>query len=132
MNEFTPREKSMFDAGDTIAIPFGIGLWHYGVVTSRGTVISNSRQHGGVVEQSLSQFRNGKRIRLCDTVDTLGAVAAETRARKALGARYDLARSNCAHFARWSHRRNPTTLQVASATASALGDLLFGSTRKKY
>lgn len=121
-----------YQAGDTIAIPFGIGLWHYGIVTSRGTVISNSRKHGGVVEQSLSQFRNGKRIRLFDTADTLDAVAAETRARTALGSRYDLAASNCAHFARWSHRRKPTTLQVASATASAIGDLLFGPKRNKY
>jgi hypothetical protein len=124
--------KNQFYAGDTVAIPFGIGLWHYGVVTSRGTVISNSRRHGGVVEQSIGRFGDGKKVRLCKTTDSLGAVAAETRARKALGAGYNLTSSNCAHFARWSHRRNPTTLQVASATVSAFGDLRFGSKRRRY
>ena len=57
--------KYDFRAGDHVAVPFGIGLWHYGIVTSRGSVISNSRKHGGVTEQSLRQFANGRRIRLC-------------------------------------------------------------------
>ena len=40
-----------FQPGDVVSIPFGGVLTHYGVVTARGTVISNSRKHDGVTEQ---------------------------------------------------------------------------------
>jgi hypothetical protein len=43
----------LYAAGDVVSIRFGGVLRHYGVVTSRGTVICKSRLHGGVVEQSL-------------------------------------------------------------------------------
>lgn len=112
-----------------IAIPFGIGLSHYGVVTARGTVISNSRKHGGVVEQNFLDFANGKRVRLCTRTDALGGAVAERRARQALGGRYRLTESNCVHLTRRSHRQKPTSVQIASATARAVGDMLFGSRR---
>ena len=38
-----------FTAGDVVSIRFGGVLRHYGVITGRGTVICNSRLHGGVV-----------------------------------------------------------------------------------
>jgi len=119
-----------FEAGDVVAIPFGIGLSHYGLVTARGTVISNSRKHGGVVEQDLADFANGRRIRLCERTDPLDAAVAESRARRAKGSTYSLTGSNCAHFTRWSRRQKPTTMQVASATASAFADLVFGHKRR--
>ena len=119
-----------FEAGDVVAIPFGVGLSHYGIVTSRGTVISNSRKHGGVVEQSLAEFSNGRRIRLCESTDPLDAAVSESRARRAKGSPYSLTGSNCAHFTRWSRRQRPTTMQVASATASAFADMLFGPKRR--
>ncbi|MEL6858362.1 MAG: hypothetical protein AAFO74_08250 [Pseudomonadota bacterium] len=118
-----------FEPGDMIAIPFGIGLLHYGIVTARGTVISNSRKHGGVVEQSFLDFASGKRVRLCERTDVLGGAVAERRARQALGGRYRLTESNCAHLTRRSHRQKPTSVQIASATARAVGDMLFGSRR---
>ena len=119
-----------FEPGDVIAIPFGIGLSHYGLVTSRGTVISNSRKHGGVVEQSLTDFANGRRIRLCERTDALDAAVSESRARRAKGASYSLTDANCAHFTRYSRRQRPTTVQIASATASAFKDMLFGPKRR--
>lgn len=118
-----------FEPGDVIAIPFGIGLSHYGVVTAQGTVISNSRKHGGVIEQSLHAFSNGKRIRLCERTDPLSGAIAENRARRAKGRGYSLTESNCAHFSRWSHRQEPTTIQIASATARTFADMLFGGRR---
>lgn len=118
-----------FEPGDVVAIPFGIGLSHYGIVTAQGTVISNSRRHGGVVEQSLASFSNGKRIRLCERTDALSGAIAETRARRAKGTSYRLTESNCAHFSRWSHRQKPTSVQIASATARTFADLLFGARR---
>ncbi|MCR9078084.1 MAG: lecithin retinol acyltransferase family protein [Hyphomonadaceae bacterium] len=119
-----------FEAGDVVAIPFGIGLSHYGLVTSRGTVISNSSKHGGVVEQSLAEFSNGRRIRLCESTDALDAVVAESRARRAKGASYSLTEANCAHFTRWSRRQRPTKVQIAAATVSAFADMLFGPKRR--
>ncbi len=120
-----------FEPGDVVAIPFGIGLSHYGLVTSRGTVISNSSKHGGVVEQSLAEFSNGRRVRLCERTDAIDAVVAESRARRAKGSSYSLMGSNCAHFTRWSRRQRPTSLQVASATAKAFSDMMFGSKRRR-
>ena len=118
-----------FEPGDVVAIPFGIGLSHYGIVTASGTVISNSRKHGGVVEQTFHDFSNGKRVRLCERTDALSGNAAVTRARRAKGRSYSLHESNCAHFTRWSHRQKPTSIQVASATARTLADMEFGRKR---
>jgi hypothetical protein len=120
-----------FEPGDIVAIPFGIGLSHYGIVTSRGTVISNSRKYGGVIEQSLSAFGNGKRIRLCERTDTIGGAIAETRARRMKGQSYRLTESNCVHLSRQAHRQNPTSLQIASATMRALTDMVF-TPRRRY
>ena len=118
-----------FEPGDVVAIPFGIGLSHYGIVTAAGTVISNSRKHGGVVEQSFTSFANGKRVRLCERTDALEGVVAATRARRVKGKPYRLTESNCAHLTRWSHRQRPTSIQVASATARTLADMVFGYRR---
>lgn len=118
-------------AGDMIAVRFGGVLWHYGVVTSHGTVISNSRLKGGVIEESIAAFSDGRPIRRCGRTDHLDAYAVERRARKAKGARYDLAASNCSHFTRWTYRRRPTAMQVASAAFAALKDLA-GSRRSRW
>ena len=118
-----------FEPGDVVAIPFGIGLSHYGIVTAQGTVISNSRKHGGVVEQSLSDFANGKHVRLCERTDPLNGAIAENRARRAKGRSYRLTESNCAHLSRYSHRQKPTSIQIASATARTFADMIFGGRR---
>lgn len=116
--------------GDTIAVRFGGVLSHYGIVTQRRTVISNSRKGGGVTEQSLSEFAAGRPIRLCESKPGLEAIAVEHRARRALGADYDLMASNCSHFTRWTHRRRPTALQTVSAVFGALKDL--SNNRRRY
>ena len=96
----------LYDSGDVVSIRFGGVLRHYGVVTSRGTVICNSRLHG----------------RYSD----LEGYHVELRARRHLGKEYDLFGSNCGHFVRHAHRRKPTPMQVATATVRTLGDMLGG------
>ena len=118
-----------FKAGDRVAIPFGIGLQHYGIVTAQGTVISNSRKHGGVIEQSLSEFANGKRIRLCESADGLDGHIAVQRARRQMGQSYRLHETNCIDLMQHAYRRRPTAWQVASATATAFGDMFRKKTR---
>lgn len=121
------RHASEFRTGDIVAIHFGPRLSHYGLVTSKGTVISNSRAHGGVVEQSIAAFGDGKRIRLCNRTTPLDGLVAEMRARRAKGQRYRLLSHNCAHFSRWSRRQSPTALQVTTATLEALSDIFFNA-----
>ena len=125
------RRYSDFQAGDRVAIPFGIGLQHYGIVTARGTVISNSRKHGGVVEQSLATFANGKRIRLCERKHGLSGHIAVQRARRQIGADYRLHESNCIDLMQHSYRRRPTAWQVTSATLSAVKDM-FSAKGRRY
>jgi len=116
----------LYDAGDVVSIRFGGVLRHYGVVTSRGTVICNSRLHGGVVEQSLEAFAAGRYVRLHGRYSDLDGYHVELRARKHLGKDYDLFGSNCGHFVRHAHRRKPTPMQVAAATVRTVGDMLGG------
>lgn len=106
-----------------IAVRFGAVMSHYGVVTSRGTVLTNSRVNGGVTEQSIDVFAKGRPLRLCQRVDSLEAVAVETRARRAIGSEYNLLGSNCSQYARWTHRRKPSMLQRAAGTAMAVRDM---------
>ena len=118
-----------FAPGDMIAVRFAGVLFHYGIVTQRGTVISNSNRYGGVVEQTLAEFADGRPVRRCARRDGLDAIAVESRARRALGAPYSLTHSNCSHFTRWTYRRRPTFIQAASATFEAVKDLTRGPRR---
>ena len=79
-----------YTAGDVVSIRFGGVLRHYGVVTGRGTVICNSRLHGGVVEQSLDAFSAGRDVRLHGRYSDLDGYHVEQRARRHLGKEYDL------------------------------------------
>ncbi len=115
--------QDRFAAGDVISIRFAGVLRHYGVVTARGTVISNSRAHGGVVEQTLIEFEAGRRARRDRTETDAHPFEIEARARRALGAGYALAGSNCIDLTRHTHRRRPTAWQVGSATLMAVRDM---------
>ena len=120
----------IYSAGDVVSIRFGGVLRHYGVITTRGTVICNSRLHGGVVEQSLESFANGRSVRQHGRYSDLDGYHVELRARRHLGKDYDLFGSNCGHFVRHAHRRKPTPMQVAAATVRTVGDMLGGPKRR--
>ena len=123
-------QDDYYSAGDVVSIRFGGVLRHYGVITSRGTVICNSRLHGGVVEQSLTTFAAGRDVRLHGRYSDLDGYHVELRARRHLGKDYDLFGSNCGHLVRHAHRRKPTPMQVAAATVRTFGDMLGGSGRR--
>ena len=122
--------RSEFSPGDTVSVRFGGVLRHYGVVTSRGTVISNSRRHGGVVEQPLDVFANGKSVLNHGPDSDHPAYVVEKRARRKLGHSYDLTSSNCIDFVNSANRRKATPWQVGRAAGQALGDMIFGSRRR--
>ncbi len=117
------RDKPL-SAGDIVSIRFSGVLRHYGVVTARGTVISNSQWHGGVVEQSFAAFSNGKRVRSHSRPSDTPDYVAESRARRALGSRYDLAGSNCIDLVRHAHRKRPSPWQRGKGVALTLRDML--------
>ena len=120
----------IYTTGDVVSIRFGGVLRHYGVITSRGTVICNSRLHGGVVEQSLTTFSTGRDVRLHGRYSDLDGYHVELRARRHIGRDYDLFGSNCGHLVRDAHRRKPTPMQVAAATVRTFGDMLGGPKRR--
>ncbi|MEM7768523.1 MAG: hypothetical protein AAF253_13735 [Pseudomonadota bacterium] len=116
--------QSDLRAGDVVSIPFGIGLRHYGVVTLAGTVISRSSRHDGVVEQSIDAFSHGRTLKRHRSYSNRHVFEIEARARRLMGADYDLLRSNCVHHVRWIHGRTPTLSQRVMATMEAVGDML--------
>ncbi len=116
-------------AGEIVSIPFGGVLRHYGVVTARGTVISNSRAAGGVVEQSLETFKAGRTLKRHGRRGA-NAYQVEARARRKLGRSYDLTGSNCIDFTQYTHKRRATHWAVGRATLMAFGDMLGGSKRR--
>jgi hypothetical protein len=124
------RDAFPFEAGDVVSVRFGVVLSHYGVVTSRGTIISNSRLHDGVIEQHPADFATGRQIRLHRRYSRLDGHLVEGRARRQLGRDYDLFGSNCGHLVRHAHRRKPTPMQIGAATVRALGDML--SSRRRH
>ena len=115
-----------FEPGDVVSVRFGVVLSHYGVVTSRGTILSNSRLYEGVIEQTPEAFATGRTIKRHRRYSTLDAHLVESRARRQIGRDYDLFGSNCGHFVRHAHRRKPTPMQIGAATVRALGDMLSG------
>lgn len=118
-----------FQPGDVVSIRFSGVLRHYGVVTSSGRVISNSRKHDGVTEQTLDDFADGRPVKVHGSRSDAHHLEVEARARRALGASYRLAGSNCGDFVGHVHKRKPTVTQVGRATVMAIGDLI-GHSRK--
>ncbi|MEM9670402.1 MAG: hypothetical protein AAF950_15885 [Pseudomonadota bacterium] len=121
---------SGFAPGDVISIPFGGVFRHYGVVTHSGTVITNSRRRGGVVEISLCEFEDSRRARRHQNRSSLHAFEVEARARRALGNTYRLAEHNCIDLTQHAHKARATPWQYAAATVRALGDMASSRSRR--
>ena len=122
------RRFDAFDPGDVISVQFGGVLRHYGVVTLSGRVLSNSRVHGGVIEQSITEFAAGRTIKRHRRTSELHYLEIETRARRARRMSYRLTETNCIDYVRHSHRQRPTSWQYGAATLKTLSDM-FGRGR---
>ena len=117
------------EPGDVVSVRFAGLLRHYGVVTHSGRILSNSRDHDGVVEQSLDEFSGGRRIKRHRNTSGLHALEIEARARRAKRRRYTVTGSNCIDYVRHAHRQRPTPWQVGSATLITLSDM-FGPRKR--
>lgn len=104
--------------GDVVSIVVWRIVRHWGVVTSSGTVISNSGRHGGVVEQTLDEFSCGQIPKRVGYLGSLGPWEVERRARSMLGMRYSALVQNCEHFAYWAHGEEPKSPQISTVVMS--------------
>ncbi len=113
--------------GTVIGVRFGL-IEHVGIVTD-GTiggmpaVISNSRAHGGVREEPLSRFADGRPFRVHKKMSDLPKHEVTERARRMIGRRYDVVRFNCEHFVRLAHGQKPRSPQLHTVLALAAGAL---------
>ena len=91
-----------FAVGQVVA-SWRIFYWHWGIVTDswkdgEQTVISCSGLRRMVVEEPMSNFRQGNSIQPRNFTSTLPVREVLVRARGKLGQRYDLLNWNCEHF----------------------------------
>lgn len=112
-----------FSPGDIVSFRFGGVFRHYGVMTHRGTVITNSRSRGGVVEVPFAEFAEGNRLKRSRPSANADPLLVEARARRAIGSSYRLTAHNCIDLTRHTHKQRATPWQVCSATAMAVRDM---------
>lgn len=108
----------MLRDGDIISTPVYGVIDHWGVYAGNGSVISNSKRHGKVVEESLSSFLNGKPLSLIGYPSTLPGYEVISKARELVGEKWNLVKSNCEHFAHHVHGLKPTSPQLLLGVAS--------------
>lgn len=116
-----------YQAGDIIRVRVHGVIFHEGIITEHGRVISNSRRRGGVFEESLRVFSGGKKIQNLGALAGFDPQVAVNRARSQIGQPYDLVAYNCQHFVRWCYGLKPKSHQkrVAFGAAALLGVLWF-------
>lgn len=107
-------------------IRVSLGLYdHYGIVTEidyfgQLSVISNSKKHGCVTEESFETFSNGGKVFRVGFPSNLSADQVVEEARRKLGEKYELFSDNCEHFVNWAHNLEPKSEQLR-----LLGALMF-------
>lgn len=103
-----------YSVGTVLAVDF-FPVTHVGIATGRGWVISNSRARGGVYEESLRDFSDGRPIRVLGHLGNLPASRVVERARSKIGERWSLFSNNCEHFVRWAHGVKVASPQLENA-----------------
>jgi hypothetical protein len=106
-------------AGTKISAPTHLVYRHYGIVTERGMVISNSARRGGIAEETLEAFCNGKDWRIEPRPSALPWWQVLTRARQHIGRPYKLFGWNCESFVNDCFGLAPRSDQVAVTLLAA-------------
>ncbi|PHR92299.1 MAG: hypothetical protein COA69_07920 [Robiginitomaculum sp.] len=97
--------------GDVLRVTVYGAVLHEGILTEEGTVISNSRRNGRVVEESVRSFANGRKITNIGPLSDVSPHLAIAHARTRLGREYKLYSDNCQHFVRRAYRLKPSSPQ---------------------
>lgn len=105
-----------YDLYDHVGV---IGDWD---VQAERTVISASRQHGKVIEEVVTQFADGQKVRVLGYLGSIPSSAVLARARAMLGRRYRLLTWNCDHLVRYAHGLSAVSPQIWRA----IGGLTVG------
>lgn len=124
MNQSRPHQ-----VGDVLRVTVYGWVLHEGILTAEGTVISNSRRNGYVVEESVRAFAGGRRITNIGPLSETSPHLAIAHARTRLGQKYSLMSDNCQHFVRHCYQVKPTSPQrnvavIAGVLAAGLFVLL--------
>jgi|SRR5579871_770660 len=108
--------------GSLISISTHLFYRHFGIVTERGTVISNSTRHRGAREETLAEFCDGKPWRLEPRPSDLTWWVVLARARQLMSKPYNLFTWNCESFVTSAYGLAPRSDQVAvSVLVAAVG-----------
>lgn len=114
--------------GTIISTPAYKLIDHWGILTERGTVISNSKRHGRVVEESLESFCNGNVMKVVGYLGKLSSAEVIARARECIDKPWDAIKSNCEHFAHHAHGLKPNSPQLllGIGALAILAAIIFG------
>ncbi len=110
----------MYQLGDVLRVTVYGFVVHEGIYTDAGTVISNSRRNGYVVEESLHEFSAGREIANIGPLSDISPHLALAHARTKLGQKYKLYSDNCQHFVRRCYRLKPKSPQANKVVYGAL------------
>lgn len=100
-------------AGTLISVPTHLMYRHFGIVTARGTVISNSIRSGSGREESFAEFSGGKIWRIEPRPSDMPWREVLARARTLMGRRYNLFTWNCECFVKSCYGLPPSSDQLA-------------------
>ena len=100
-----------YSAGDVISVRVSALIVHEGIMTEHGRVISNSRRRGGVYEESVRAFAEGRKVRNRGALSGVNPNMVLARARSMIGRGYDPVNFNCEHFVRTCYGKSPHSPQ---------------------
>jgi len=114
----TQIESTFLLPGTVLSV--GTGPEHFGILTCRQTVISASKIHGEIIEQSLWQFSGGQQILAHGVWSNQPWEETMKIAYSQLGQPYRLFDNNCEHFVRYCHGLERKSPQLATAIGVGL------------
>lgn len=103
-----------YSPGDIVSVRVG-AVRHEGIMTEHGRVISNSRRSGGVFEESMRIFAEGRTIKNHGQLRPLDPNHVLARARSQIGRGYHPYTFNCEHFVRFCYGKSPYSPQKMGA-----------------
>lgn len=116
--------SGFYPPGTLTSVPTHLFYRHFGIVTARGTVISNSARHGGAREETLAEFCNGQHCRIEPAPSNLPWWEVLHRARQLMTRPYNLFTWNCESFYKTCFGLPPNSDQVTFSILIATAGMI--------